>query len=61
MKNRKKKKPPQPQPAFAGSPPRPPKRTAKALGAPLPPDLDAILDAITAEFLEEQLRKIKFK
>jgi hypothetical protein len=57
MKNRKKNKPPQPQPAFAGSPPRPPKRTAKALGDPLPPDLDAI----TAEFLEEQLRKIKRK
>jgi hypothetical protein len=57
MKNRKKKKPPQAQPAFAGSPPRPPKRTAKALGDPSPRDLDAI----TAEFLEEQLRKIKFK
>jgi hypothetical protein len=58
MKNRKKDKPPQPQPAFAASPPRPPKRTAKALGDPPPPD---DLDAITAEFLEEQLRKIKFK
>jgi len=57
MKDRQKNKLPQPQAASAGRPPRPPKRTAKALGDVAPPDLDAI----TAEYLEEQLRKAGIK